>query len=283
MQIVSWNVQWGLGMDGRLDLARIVDHALALGDVDVLCLQEIADNLPDLKGSRGEDQFARVATLMPGYRAIAGAGLEIVDAAGETRRFGNMILSRLPVRQVVRHTLPWLGGAKHSMPRSLLEATIMARFGPVRVMTTHLEYFSGRLRAAQVDAIRAIHAAACDREDRPREPGQGPYAVQPGTRSAVLTGDFNLMPDDPTTHRLADPIAEGVPALVDAWRVLRGDAPHPASFCIADQTYGQPHCSDYVFVTEDLSSRLVSIRYDGETRLSDHQPVLVTLRDSPDS
>ncbi len=30
MRLLTWNIQWGLGMDGRVDLARIVAHARAL-------------------------------------------------------------------------------------------------------------------------------------------------------------------------------------------------------------------------------------------------------------
>ena len=55
MKLVSWNIQWCLGIDGRVDPKRIVDEARALADFDVLCLQEVAANFPALKGSRGED------------------------------------------------------------------------------------------------------------------------------------------------------------------------------------------------------------------------------------
>jgi endonuclease/exonuclease/phosphatase family metal-dependent hydrolase len=277
MQLVTWNVQWGLGMDGRLDLARVVAHARALADFDVLCLQEIAENLPDLKGSQGENQFALLADLLPDYRAIVGAALEMTDEAGATCRFGNVILSRLPVRQVLRHTLPWPGGGPHSMPRMLLEATILAPSGPLRVMTTHLEYHSAEHRRLQVEAIRAAHQLACDRAARPREPGTGTYTLQPSPRSAILAGDFNMAPTDATKLRLSDVFDDGTPRLLDGWRLCHGDAPHPHSFCIAEQIYGEPHCCDYVFLTEDLAPRVKGVRYDVDTRLSDHQPVVLTL------
>ena len=40
MQILTWNTQWCLGLDGRMDPERIVAHALSMADIDVLCLQE---------------------------------------------------------------------------------------------------------------------------------------------------------------------------------------------------------------------------------------------------
>ena len=47
MKILSWNVQWCRGIDGRVDPSRIVSEAKRIADFDVLCLQEIADNYPE--------------------------------------------------------------------------------------------------------------------------------------------------------------------------------------------------------------------------------------------
>ena len=60
MKLITWNVQWCRGVDGRVDPARIVAAARELADFDVLCLQEIADNFPDprLAGNSDVDQFA---------------------------------------------------------------------------------------------------------------------------------------------------------------------------------------------------------------------------------
>jgi endonuclease/exonuclease/phosphatase family metal-dependent hydrolase len=67
------------------------------------------------------------------------------------------------------------------------------------------------------------------------------------------------------------------PALLDAWPVANGGAPHPTSFFLFDQTLGQPHCCDFVFVTEDLAPRMTRIAYDQQVKSSDHQPVLIEL------
>ena len=42
MKLVTWNVQWGLGCDGRIDLRRIVKTAKELCDADVFCCQEVS-------------------------------------------------------------------------------------------------------------------------------------------------------------------------------------------------------------------------------------------------
>jgi endonuclease/exonuclease/phosphatase family metal-dependent hydrolase len=85
--------------------------------------------------------------------------------------------------------------------------------------------------------------------------------------------------DDPMKLRISEPFEVGAPRLLDSWTVLTPETPHPPSFCVFDQTYGQPHRCDFVFVTEDLAPRLKRVFYDVETKVSDHQPVLVELAD----
>jgi endonuclease/exonuclease/phosphatase family metal-dependent hydrolase len=277
IRIITWNIQWGLGIDGTVDLGRIVDEAHAFADFDVLCLQEVSDNFADLKGSRGLNQFAELARLLPGYTAVEGVALDVPDGAGGRRRFGNMILSRLPVAQVLRYTLPWEAASTRNMPRLLLEAVVETPSGPVRVMTTHLEYSAGGLRKAQVEGIREAHRTACERIVTPREDGPGTYALFPTSPSAILTGDFNMRPDDPVKRRISEPFSRQVPALLDAWQVAHGGSPHPTSFCLFEQSNGPPHCCDFMFVTEDLAPKVGRIDYNQTTQASDHQPVLLEL------
>jgi endonuclease/exonuclease/phosphatase family metal-dependent hydrolase len=277
MKLITWNIQWALGTDGIMSPARIVSHAKAMADFDVLCLQEVADNWPELKASPVTNQFADFAALLPGYQAIDGVALETRDTSGRPKRFGNMILTRLPVVQVLRHILPWPAVETNNMPRGLIETVVMATSGPLRLMTTHLEYSHPAIRREQVEALRDIHASACARVATPRSDGAGTYARTPSTMSAILTGDFNMKPDDPLKQHISDPFDQGWPRLVDSWTVLNGDRPHPLTSCIIDQTHGTPHCCDYVFITEDLAPRIRRIACDGETRVSDHQPILIEI------
>ncbi|MFL5134817.1 MAG: endonuclease/exonuclease/phosphatase family protein [Microvirga sp.] len=277
LRIITWNIQWGLGIDGSVDIPRIVDEAHAIADFDVLCLQEVSDNFSDLKGNGGANQFAELARFLPGYTAVEGVALDVPDGAGRRRRFGNMILSRLPVAQVLRYTLPWEAASTRNMPRLLLEAVVEGPSGPLRVMTTHLEYSADKLRRAQVEGIREAHRTACERVAVPREDGPGTYALFPTSASAVLTGDFNMRPDDPVKQRISEPFDNEVLPLLDAWQVAHGASPHPTSFRLFDQSDGPSHCCDFMFVTEDLGSKIRRIDYNQETRASDHQPVLLEL------
>jgi endonuclease/exonuclease/phosphatase family metal-dependent hydrolase len=284
MILITWNVQWCRGVDGRVDPARIVAEAKQLADFDVLCLQEIADNFPDprLAGSAGEDQFTALAALLPGFTAVAGVAVDHPAEGGRRRRFGNLILSRLPVRQAYRHLLPSpIDPGLNGMPRIAVEACVGAPFGDVRVITTHLEYYSGRQRVAQVEALRAIHAEGHGhaRAGSIVDTSGGPFHTYLRPAATIVTGDFNLEPDDPLHARMAAPFGDGTPPLCDAWAARHPGAPHPSTFKIYEkETPDEPelHC-DFIFVSAGLRSRIADVRVDRDTQAADHQPVILTL------
>ena len=229
MRLMTWNTQWCCGIDGRVDPARIVAEAKRLADPDVLCLQEIADNFPDprLAGSAGENQFKAIAALMPGYTALPAIAVDHPGDDGRRRRFGNMILSRLPVRQVFRHLLPFpIEPGVMGMPRIAVEACVVAPFGEIRVITTHLEWYSKLQRTAQIEALRTIYAdgLAHARQGSITDTSGGPFQTHLRPAPTLFTGDFNLEPEDPLHARMIAPFADGTPPLADAWEVL-----HPGS------------------------------------------------------
>ena len=209
--LITWNIQWGRGCDGRVDLRRIVDTARATADFDVLCLQEVARNFPGLPGSRGEDQFRLLAELLPGYVAIEGIGTDLRAASNARSQFGNMILTRLPVLQAFRHLLPWPADSEvPSMQRVAVETVLQAPWGPLRVTTTHLEYYSARQRIAQIERLRELQAEAAAHArdlDHSRKEG-GPFQNAARPASSILTADFNFGPDDALYARLQAPFAD---------------------------------------------------------------------------
>jgi endonuclease/exonuclease/phosphatase family metal-dependent hydrolase len=284
MILITWNVQWCRGVDGRVDPLRILAVARSLADFDVLCLQEIADNFPHprLAGNGAEDQFAVLAAALPGYAAVGGIAVDHPAAGGRRRRFGNLILSRLPVRQAYRHLLPFpVDPGVNGMPRIAVEAVVGAASGDLRVITTHLEYYSRRQRAAQVEALRAIYAEGHGhaRAGSIVDASGGPFHTYLRPASTIVTGDFNLEPDDPLHARMRAPFADGTPALLDAWTAAHPHAPHPATFKVYEKEVpGEPelHC-DFIFASEDLKPRIAGVRVDRATQASDHQPVVLTL------
>src|SRR4030095_12980197 len=143
MRIVTWNVQWCRGVDGRVDPARIAAELRRIADPDVACLQEIASGFRGLPGSQGEDQPALLSRELAQWEPVVGWAVDVPDAGALRKRFGNMILSRLPLGRVLRHSLPWPASpGVPSMPRIAVEATVSSAFGPLRIVSTHLEYYS---------------------------------------------------------------------------------------------------------------------------------------------
>jgi len=282
MKLITFNMQWGLGVDGRVSLPRIVQAARAMADFDVLCLQEVADNYPALKGNTDIDQFASLAALLPGFTAVEGFGVD-VEGDARRRRFGNMILSRLPVLSVRRHALPWPADAGvSSMPRVAIEATLAMPMGPVRVTTTHLEYYSATQRNAQAARLHALHDEACGRALQPGKPEseRGPFDTTPQALSAILTADFNFPPEDAAHEALMAPLPSGGPAYRDAWQVANPRKPHPPTFCVHDRSWNdQPYCCDFIYVSGDLAPQVRSVEVDSSTQASDHQPVLLEMDD----
>ena len=282
MKLITWNIQWGRGADGLVDLDRIVRHAQRLADFDVLCLQEVSCGHDRLAGCDGGDQFEQLAARLPDHAPVIGIATDVIEADGTRRRFGNMILSRLPVRQVFRHLLPWPAdpGVK-SMQRVVVEATLEAAFGPLRVATTHLEFYSARQRAAQVERLRELHheAAAHAQSSRPGTAADGPFEAVPRPRASVLTGDFNMRAESPEYAQLIAPIDADTPTYRDAWSLRHPDRPHDPTVGVHDRVQwpGPPFACDFVFVSADLAGRVREVQVDAGTDASDHQPMLIEL------
>lgn len=280
MKLVTWNTQWCRGLDGAVSPQRIVEGARAMADFDVLCLQEIAQGYADMPGAPG-DQPAELQALLPGFQLFFGAAVDEFDAKGRRMRFGNLIATRLPVTQVQHHALPWPADAGvRSMPRMCTVVTLRSPvLGPVRVMTTHLEYYSEPQRMAQALALRELHIAACAHAAAPPldDDSRSPFQTKVHTGHAVLCGDFNLEPTEPEYAAIQQGFgADGAQQLQDAWCIRHGAAPHAPTFRLFDRTYGpEPVACDFVFVSESLAPRVRRIDVDGVTQASDHQPVAI--------
>lgn len=295
MKLVTWNVQWCCGLDGRVDVARIVRDARALADFDLLCLQEVAVDYPGLPGAPAHDQPALLRELLPGFELFYGPAVSERGRHGRWQHFGNLIASRLPVLQVQHLALPYPAEAgRKSMPRACSVATVQAGFGPLRVMTTHLEFYAPRQRQAQVQGLREAHLQACEQAAFPPQDDETgwPFQNKVHTPDAVLCGDWNF-----ETHmaeyallqaangRAAEPGLPGVQGqafeagrFVDAWTLAHPGQPHAPTFQVHDRRYRpQPVTVDFVFVTEGLRERVRDVTVDLQTKSSDHQPVCLEL------
>ena len=281
LRLLCWNIQWCRGVDGRVDPVRIIETVRAYGEIDVLCLQEVARNFATLAGSAGEDQFAILAGLCPGYEAVEAIGTDVRGPDGRRRQLGNLVLSRLPVLTARRHQLPWQGDPAHaSMPRAVVEVLVATPLGPLRILNTHLEYYSLKQRRTQVDALRGLHdegRSRCADVVRERHRGRA-FDAGPPSGATVVCGDFNLRPEDAEYAQLAAAVPGGE-ALLDAWPIVWPQRAHPPTLGLHDrEQFDEPaYCSDYVFVSAGLGQRVRGLDVDLQTQASDHQPLVLTL------
>ncbi len=309
MKLITWNVQWFCGIDNVVSVERVLQAARAMADFDVLCLQEVAVNYPGLEGVASADQPAQLEALMkqidPAFQVFFGATVDewrVIkgqEAKGlQRQRFGNLIATRLPLLQVQHHALPYPHDAGlRSMPRMCSVVTLQdPALGAVRIMTTHLEFYSTKQRMAQAKSIVGLHEAACQQAANPPELDElgGPFQAKTHTASAILCGDFNFETDADEYHVLQSIFKEktanvtAIPSytaidlevtkLQDAWLSAHPGQPHAPTFRLHDRRYGpEPIACDFVFVSEDLVHRIQSMRVDFDTQASDHQPVLITF------
>ena len=67
---------------------------------------------------------------------------------------------------------------------------------------------------------------------------------------------------------------------MDAWQVAHPKEPHAPTVGIYENSWAEyPYCCDFMFVTENLASRVRAVAVQSQTQASDHQPVLVEFSD----
>jgi len=153
--------------------------------------------------------------------------------------------------------------------------------GRVRMLTTHLEYYSAVQRAAQVQQLRHLHAEACARASLPGLDVQldAPFQLGPRPASAIFCGDFNFAPGSGDYDALLAPPGDTLALpLVDAWQAARdGQTRAPTVGLHGYKWPAQSDCLDYFFVTDDLAPRVRAVEVQSETAASDHQPIVLDL------
>lgn len=288
IKLITWNIRWGRGVDNTVDLDRTLEHLRHFSDFDILCLQEVSSGWhgPELKYADGANQFEILSSKLAAYTPVCGYAVEQPGPGGTAKRFGNMLLSRFPVLQTYRHRLPQPPTPEEkSMARMALETFIQTPAGTLCVITTHLEYYSATHRIAQVDYLRGIcHDAWSNTLSASGAADSGPFSPYPPIAGVILAGDFNFPETAAEKTRLLAPFEQaGIPPLADAWAVARPhqkNAPTMGYFDSKRWPNG-PFVSDYIFISQNLASRVRDIRVEKTSAASDHQALLLELDISP--
>lgn len=147
LKVSSYDINYGVGADGRLDLDRTAAAITATG-ADVIGLQAVDKHWS--ARSNNLDEPAELAQRL-GMHVVYGANLDNPPLAeGQPRRqYGIAILSKFPIVASQHTLLPRPTGGEQ---RGLLEAVVDAGGTRVRVATTHL-HTTATERQAQVAAI----------------------------------------------------------------------------------------------------------------------------------
>lgn len=285
MHLVSYNIQYGTGKDGRVDINRIVGE---IADADIIAMQEV-----DRYWSRSgmTDQVAEFTSRLPDHHWVYGPGVDLNastrDDAGRLvnrrRQFGNLLLSRSPILASKNHLLPKMNlHTQLSIQRTILDGVIACPGGNVRVASVHLAHAAVPERLAQVNRIRQLQADAgrdggvlSSRHANWPEGDQSPA----WPRQSILLGDFNMSPDEAAYAAMVGPedpkygrITE-MGGYLDAWISAGGgeDAGHTKFEATGNRRI------DFAFVSPDLAGRLRKIQVDADAQGSDHQPLWLEI------
>ena len=283
MKVVSYNIQFGRGMDHRIDLARICD---SVRDADIVCLQEV-DQWWQRSGEL--DQAAAISALLPEFYFVFGASFNLdesfLDPSGRIvnrrRCHGNMILSRWPIVSTRSFNLPKTHFPdKFNMQMVFIESVINSGSGPIRVYNYHAGYLDTAERLAQLAVFAGVF------KQSPRE--KGAWSGKPDIdgddwsnrrqlpelpASAIVCGDFNASPSTDEYRHLLD-----LTDLVDCWSVA--DPKNQNSSSLRKATSQDIQVSgkiDHILVTADMVDNIGQVGIDDDAAGSDHKPVWTIL------
>lgn len=288
MKLVTYNIHYGVGLDGRYDVGRIAD---AVRGADVIALQEVSRANPK---NGGRDMVAELGEALPDYFAVygsnfeadAGSRLENGRAITTTFQLGNMVLSRTPIHLSRNLLLPRSRSFEAmNFQRGALEALIETPLGPIRFYSTHLDHRSPVERLSQIRFLRERLL------NYPLEGGGLSGVAEiglpdlPCPEAFVVMGDFNMLAGSPEHVELAgQPDHEfGMPVTAD----LAVDAAARLGAAGADLvTWVDPKRPgdasrykriDYIFTSASLAKSLRRLWVDRQAAGSDHLPVWVEM------
>lgn len=268
MLFCTYNIHYGVGRDGRYDVARIAD---AVAEADILCLQEVTRGwaLNDYA-----DHTAEIGKRLNRYYRFHGpmeadASTVATDGTITSRRrsFGNAIVSRWPILWSRGVMLPKTRMTdRFDLQRGYIEAVIAAPSGALRVYCTHLSHVSATQRLPQIDALLKAVGDVEAIGGTWDMTGPETFLFQEPSPSipvdAIVAGDMNFTPEHPEYPRV---VAAG---LFDAWRAAGNSEEEVDSFPREGRI-------DHVFVTSGLLNKVTSARIGYGIPASDHWPVFV--------
>lgn len=236
LRVLCYNIHYGQGMDGKYDVARLAE-VIKKVKPDLVALQEIDVGV---ERSGREHQIRRLGELTG-----------MASRYGPTQHYqgglyGNGVLSRLPILDVVIHPLPYTEATEKlvTYPRGCIAVTVRGPDGkPLRFISTHFQHNVPEDRLAEAKAINRLFAEGEDQT------------------STILCGDMNATPDSEPmkelhkkwTNAINDPAAPSAPSRNPRSRI------------------------DYILYRPEKAFRILKTEVIDETMASDHRPVFAVF------
>ncbi len=291
MKLVSYNIQYGFGGDGRYDLARA---ARVVAGADIIALQEVERHW---RRTNLDDQPEILSRLLPDYHWVYGPAFDM-DASesrdgrvvNRRRQFGTMVLSKLPIVWSRLHALPMRRTVRPLNTRNAaLECMIRTPAGPVRVFSLHLAHIAAEERLEQIDYLLGEHRRAVSEggpwsgaDDEPSREWTHGEPEPENPLAAIWMGDFNMEPGSAEYRRIVGgtPYHRGA-AYRDGFVDAAAFAAEPAADFhthekIIDGRLAKRRL-DHCFVGGMLADRVRSASADIGEIASDHFPVRVDI------
>lgn len=170
LTVISYNIHYGIGMDGKYDLERIA-KIISDQKPDIVGLQEIKD-------SAMAAEFGRLTGMM----CVFGQSL------GRMNGYGDAILCRHPFKWVGNFSIPSASSSRYqAMAIDVNLADIYGEGTEIRFINTHFDWLKtlGSEEARQA-AVEVIEKGFCKDTMIP----------------SILTGDLNATPESKTLKKL---------------------------------------------------------------------------------
>ncbi len=288
MNIVSYNIQFGRGLDYKIDLDRICK---SIDQADIICLQEVDVGW---QRSGGVDQAKAISEILPQYFTVFGSSFDVDDSVKNSdgtitnrrRQHGDMILSRWPIVSTRTYNLPKIHhDDRFNMQMGFVEAVIQINTKAIRVYNFHAGYLKVEERLAQVKHLAEVYCQSPKQDGA--WSGKGDIDGDDWSNSsinkdltpsmpcsAIVCGDLNCkFGSDEYSYLL------GHTDLVDCWQKV--DVVNINQSTLKYEMTDDIKISgkiDHIFVSTDLAEDIQQVEIDNKADGSDHRPVRCWLK-----
>ena len=231
LRVLSYNIHHGEGTDGKIDLERIA-AVIRAAEPDLVAVNEVDQGVERTNRMDQPAELARLTKLTVIFEQ---------NIPYQGGKYGNAVLSRLPVKKHENHKLPsHYKGEQRGMLEVHVEVAGLAE--PVVFLATHFDYRPNDTeRRASADATREL------------------VKKSPGA-PMILAGDLNANPDSEVLKRLKTDWLD--------------TAEKPIGTYPSEMPVKQ---IDYVLARPAARWRVVACQVIEEKLASDHRPILATL------